>query len=83
MTDKALVRLSREAQMEQRAVGRASPNTPATVKARHRVRQVDQKPSDMTPPPGARYGAQLADLMKRIADVRSSDAAWYGGCHHR
>ncbi len=72
--DKALVKkLSREAQMEQRALwDKSVAEYTGKLKASGiEFVSVDQKPFyDATAPVRAKYGAQLADLMKRVADVK-------------
>ncbi|MBL8310734.1 MAG: TRAP transporter substrate-binding protein [Burkholderiales bacterium] len=72
--DKALVKkLSREAQMEQRALwDKSVAEYTGKLKASGiEFVTVDQKPFyDATAPVRAKYGAQLADLMKRVADVK-------------
>ncbi len=72
--DKALVKkLSREAQMEQRALwDKSVAEYSGKLKAAGiEFVTVDQKLFfDATAPVRAKYGAQLADLMKRVADVK-------------
>ena len=72
--DKALVKkLSREAQMEQRALwDKSVAEYTGKLKASGiEFVTVDQKQFyDATAPVRAKYGAQLADLMKRVADVK-------------
>ncbi len=72
--DKALVKkVSREAQLEQRALWDKSvaDYTGKLKAAGIEFVPVDQKLFfDATAPVRAKYGAQLADLMKRVADVK-------------
>jgi tripartite ATP-independent transporter DctP family solute receptor len=72
--DQALVKkLSREAQMEQRVLwDKSVEDYSAKLKAAGvEFINVDQKPFfDATAPVRAKYGAQLADLMKRIEAVK-------------
>lgn len=72
--DKALVKkLSREAQMEQRALwDKSVAEYSGKLKAAGiEFVTVDQKLFfDATAPVRAKYGAQLSDLMKRVADVK-------------
>jgi tripartite ATP-independent transporter DctP family solute receptor len=72
--DKALVKkVSREAQMEQRGLwDKSVADYSAKLKAAGiEFVAVDQKLFyDATAPVRAKYGAQLADLMKRVADVK-------------
>lgn len=72
--DKALVKkFAREAQMEQRALwDKSVAEYSAKLKAAGiEFVPVDQKLFyDATAPVRAKYGAQLADLMKRVADVK-------------
>jgi TRAP-type C4-dicarboxylate transport system substrate-binding protein len=72
--DQALVKkFAREAQMEQRGCGtRAWPTTPPSSRPQASSSStVDKKPFfDATAPVRAKYGAQFADLMKRIEAVK-------------
>jgi tripartite ATP-independent transporter DctP family solute receptor len=72
--EQALVKkLAREAQLEQRALWDKSveDNTAKMKAANVEIITVDQKPFfDATAPVRAKYGAQFADLMKRISDVK-------------
>jgi tripartite ATP-independent transporter DctP family solute receptor len=72
--DQALVRkVAREAQLEQRVLWDKSveENTAKMKAANVEIITVDQKPFfDATAPVRAKYGAQFADLMKRIGDVK-------------
>ena len=72
--EQALVKkLGREAQMEQRALwDKSVADYTAKLKAAGvEFIEVDQKPFfDATAPVRAKYGAQYADLMKRIAAVK-------------
>lgn len=72
--DQALVmKVSREAQLDQRALwDRSVADYTAKLKAAGiQFIDVDQKPFfDATAPVRAKYGAQFADLMKRINDVK-------------
>jgi tripartite ATP-independent transporter DctP family solute receptor len=72
--DQALVKkLAREAQLDQRALWDKSveDNTAKMKAANVEIITVDQKPFfDATAPVRAKYGAQFADLMKRISDVK-------------
>jgi tripartite ATP-independent transporter DctP family solute receptor len=72
--DQALVKkLSREAQMEQRGLwDKSVADYSARLKAAGiQFIDVDQKPFfDATAPVRAKYGAQYADLMKRIGEVK-------------
>jgi tripartite ATP-independent transporter DctP family solute receptor len=72
--DQAMVKkFAREAQLEQRALWDKSveENTAKMKAANVEIITVDQKPFyDATAPVRAKYGAQFADLMKRISDVK-------------
>jgi TRAP-type C4-dicarboxylate transport system substrate-binding protein len=72
--DQALVKkVSREAQLDQRALwDKSVADYTAKLKtAGIQFIDVDQKPFfDATAPVRAKYGAQFADLMKRIYDVK-------------
>jgi tripartite ATP-independent transporter DctP family solute receptor len=72
--EQAMVKkLAREAQLEQRALWDKSveDNTAKMKAANVEIITVDQKPFyDATAPVRAKYGAQFADLMKRIGDVK-------------
>jgi tripartite ATP-independent transporter DctP family solute receptor len=72
--DQALVKkFAREAQLEQRALwDKSVEENLAKMKAANvEIITVDQKPFyDATAPVRAKYGAQFADLMKRISDVK-------------
>jgi tripartite ATP-independent transporter DctP family solute receptor len=72
--DQALVKkVAREAQLEQRALwDKSVEDNLAKMKAANvEIITVDQKPFyDATAPVRAKYGAQFADLMKRISDVK-------------
>jgi tripartite ATP-independent transporter DctP family solute receptor len=72
--DQALVmKVSREAQLDKRALwDRSVADYTAKLKAAGiQFIEVDQKPFfDATAPVRAKYGAQFADLMKRINDVK-------------
>jgi TRAP-type C4-dicarboxylate transport system substrate-binding protein len=72
--DQALVKkLGREAQMEQRKLWDAAVADYTTKLKAEGVEfiKIDNKPFfDATAPVRAKYGAEFADLMKRIADVK-------------
>jgi tripartite ATP-independent transporter DctP family solute receptor len=72
--EQAMVKkFAREAQLDQRALWDKSveDNTAKMKAANVEIITVDQKPFfDATAPVRAKYGAQFADLMKRISDVK-------------